>query len=100
MSLSYCFRFGTEDALGYTSIPYDDAEVIDLPERDDGSVLVRVKGSAPSSIGGYHEVSCLTCNSQSAYILNMSNLRIPMGSMCFLMKDTCPNTYTVWVISS
>jgi hypothetical protein len=98
-SVSYHFRFGTPDALGHTEIPYDEAELIELPERDDGSVLIRVRGNAPASLGGYHEVSCLQSNSASAYILNMNNLRIPMGSQCFLMKDTVPNTYTVWVCS-
>ena len=83
--LSFSFRFGTDDALGLTKIPFSIAEQIGL--ENDHSVHVWLQGPH-TAVDGWKEDTCALNITDRKYVLDLSDKRIPMGWMCHLTKAT------------
>lgn len=77
------FRFGTDDAEGTTKISLRDAANMmgdDLLSEEDIQVQVDGRVNTP-----YTEVPVVGSN-QYCYIIDLSDLGIPLGSNCIFMK--------------
>jgi hypothetical protein len=85
------FRFGTDDAEGTTKISLKDAANIlgdDLFDQVDVQVQVHGRVNTP-----YTEVPVVGSN-QYCYIIDLSDLGIPLGSNCIMMK-TAVGRYSI-----
>lgn len=77
------FRFGTDDAMGVTKVSVRDAvNILDLHPDEDDSIQVSVAGTVHTP---YTDVTIVGTN-QYCYIIDLSDLGIPLGAQCVMMK--------------
>lgn len=81
------FRFGTEDAYGCTKIPLREARKYNMD--DDIEVRSVVQGRR----GAYRDVTVVGTN-RYCKIIDISDLKIPIGSHCIMMCDG-PGRFTI-----